>query len=721
MRIFFLSILSIFFLIVFSLIYLSIFGYETEKFNSLLESKISSNEPNARIDLSKIKIKVDLKKLGFFITTSKPKIKYYETNLNVKKIKANINFKSFLTGSTEIDKIYISFEETDIQEVKKIIKYFKPSNFKKFFLNEVQTGSISFNVDLYLKNNEISNYEVNGYVKDLFAVFKNIKINNSSFIYSIKENYGEIDNLRGLISGFQINSGFIKFDNSNSLSLNGEIKSNLNLTKKEIGNFFDKKILENFNTVKINGSLTNLFNLEFDKTLKLINYKIKASGVIKNSNLNFKDIIKINLLRNGIENLNFEKTEFKIDYNNDENKNIYLSGLYKLNNKQSQKFELKNVLSKLQKISINLDFNDEISIPILNFNSKNKIVNFNTDLEIGEKLINLKTFSLKENKSFIKINKMLIKNRKLKNFDKIIVKTFKDNKINNDFSVLLNDKLEIKGSKYDASNLTSFLDKRDNSKFLNDVNKEISVNINEISNNFSEKISNFSLIGSIKRGKFNKIISKGKFYEDKYIDISLREDEISKMKILEVYSDLPGPLLNNYNFFKGLSGGKLLFNSYYNSQKSNSNLIVENFKVKDAPNIVKLLSLADFGGMADAISGEGLSFEKLEMKIEKNNNILNLRELYAIGPSISVLMEGYVESKTDLVSLRGTMVPAKTLNKFLSKVPIVGDILIPKEIGEGLFGISFKMKGTPGNIKTTVNPIKSLTPRFIQKALKKTK
>ena len=53
-------------------------------------------------------------------------------------------------------------------------------------------------------------------------------------------------------------------------------------------------------------------------------------------------------------------------------------------------------------------------------------------------------------------------------------------------------------------------------------------------------------------------------------------------------------------------------------------------------------------------------------------------------------MDGYVETKTGLVSLRGTMVPAKTLNKFLSKLPIVGDILIPKEIGEGLFGISFK-------------------------------
>ena len=50
----------------------------------------------------------------------------------------------------------------------------------------------------------------------------------------------------------------------------------------------------------------------------------------------------------------------------------------------------------------------------------------------------------------------------------------------------------------------------------------------------------------------------------------------------------------------------------------------------------------------------------------------------------------------------------------------MGDIIIPKEIGEGLFGIGFKMKGMPGKIKTTVNPIKTLTPRFIQKTSKKT-
>ena len=74
-----------------------------------------------------------------------------------------------------------------------------------------------------------------------------------------------------------------------------------------------------------------------------------------------------------------------------------------------------------------------------------------------------------------------------------------------------------------------------------------------------------------------------------------------------------------------------------------------------------------------------------------------------------------------LTSLKGTLVPAKNLNKLLSKIPVIGKIIIPDEIGEGLFGVSFKMKGLPGEIKTSINPIKTLTPRFITKALEKSK
>ena len=115
-----------------------------------------------------------------------------------------------------------------------------------------------------------------------------------------------------------------------------------------------------------------------------------------------------------------------------------------------------------------------------------------------------------------------------------------------------------------------------------------------------------------------KLVSKGEFTDGKYLDISLKIDKSSK-KILEIYSDIPKPLLSNYKFFDGLSGGQLLLFSSYDNKKSDTNLIIENFKVVDAPDLVKLLSLADFGGMSDAVKGEGLSFDKLEMNMEKNN------------------------------------------------------------------------------------------------------
>ena len=134
-----------------------------------------------------------------------------------------------------------------------------------------------------------------------------------------------------------------------------------------------------------------------------------------------------------------------------------------------------------------------------------------------------------------------------------------------------------------------------------------------------------------------------------------------------------------------------------------------------------MLTLADLGGIADLLSGEGMSFDILEIDMSSDNKVDTVEEILALGPSLSVLMEGYMEKQSGLISLNGTLVPAKTLNKLLSKIPLVGGILVGDKIGDGVFGISFKMKGLPGKVKTTVNPVKTLTPRFITRALEKMK
>ena len=136
--------------------------------------------------------------------------------------------------------------------------------------------------------------------------------------------------------------------------------------------------------------------------------------------------------------------------------------------------------------------------------------------------------------------------------------------------------------------------------------------------------------------------------------------------------------------------------------------------------MTKILTLASLQGIADILSGEGVRFDEFEMNFQNKKDLMEIKEIYAIGPAISILMDGYVEGD-DLVSLRGTLVPATTINKFVGSIPILGDILVGKKTGEGVFGVSFKIKGPPKDLKTTVNPIKTLTPRFITRTLEKIK
>ena len=111
-----------------------------------------------------------------------------------------------------------------------------------------------------------------------------------------------------------------------------------------------------------------------------------------------------------------------------------------------------------------------------------------------------------------------------------------------------------------------------------------------------------------------------------------------------------------------------------------------------------------------------MTTEELRLNIEKALDEIR-PFLQSDGGDISLLS---IEDDK-LVSLRGTLVPATTLNKIIGSIPLLGDILVGKKVGEGVFGVSFKIKGPPKDLKTTVNPIKTLTPRFITRTLEKIK
>ena len=319
----------------------------------------------------------------------------------------------------------------------------------------------------------------------------------------------------------------------------------------------------------------------------------------------------------------------------------------------------------------------------------------------------------------ISIEGVKLKKNKFYSFEKISIKTFNNKKKNNDFIITSGKKISIKGSDFDAINFSKAFNQKQDNNIIKNINKEIEIDLDNITVPLSKKLKDFKLIGKIEKGEFTKISSKGSFGNGNFLDISMKNNLENKKKYLEIYSDVATPLLTEYSFFKGLTDGNLLFSSIIDNSVTVSKLKIEKFKVINAPAMVKLLSLADLGGLADLAEGEGLSFDVLEINMIKTKDLLKFNEILAHGPSVSVLMEGY--QNPNITSLKGTLIPAKNLNKLISKIPVIGNIVIPKEVGEGLFGISFRMKGPPGKIKTTINPIKTITPRFIQKILNQNK
>ena len=365
---------------------------------------------------------------------------------------------------------------------------------------------------------------------------------------------------------------------------------------------------------------------------------------------------------------------------------------------------------------------ENIFLKLINFktNSKN-VSNIKSEFSIIDNNIIFKNINFIEGKNSISINDLkLNKKNEIEKISDIRVTTFNNNEENNNFKITIKKNISILGKKFDTTYLLSQLTNNSNANPLKNFSKDIEIKLNNLITKSKVPLNDFHLLGRLNKGKFEKISAKSEFSKTEYLDISLKKDENNK-RILEIYSDLPQALLADYKFFEGVKGGKLLYNSVYDEIGSVSKITIENFKVLKAPAFATLLTLADLGGVADALSGQGISFDFLEINLSDNNKVTTIEEILALGSSVSVHMDGYIEKKSGLTSLSGTLVPAKMLNSLISKIPVVGKILVGSKAGEGVFGVSFKMKGLPGKVKTTVNPIKTLTPRFISRAIEKMK
>ena len=720
------SFLIVVFIFTLIIIFLSTIGIETSKFNNLIIKEIQEKNPRAEIELEKIKIKLDIKKIQLFLSTNNPKIRYQDIKIPITEIKIYSKINKIFNSKIEVSKLIFAIKNFKTEDLQKIAIRIKPSNFKTYLLNNLEGGEIkkaSFDLNMD-ENFKIINYQVNGTIKKVKTKIKNnFIIQDVSFNFKTNKNLTLINSINASYEGVLISNGTINLQHKKNIEIQGELQSNFNLKEGQLNKFYTNVKFLKENKIKTQGSLLHEFSFKINKNFKIIDYDYVSSGDIFQSQITLKNNLKANFFEKPIKIIFIEKSNLKINYNSKNKNMLLLDGLYTTDGSNYKKFKIKhNLIRKNQNYFIDVDLSNNVFLNMINFQGDSrKKSNIKSEFIIKDNNLTFKSINFTEGKNSIFVKGLQLNNKnEIKNLSSIKVLTFNKNKNNNNFIINFEKKINITGEKYDSTNLLKILSEKNSSNPLKNLNKEIEIQLKELITKSKIPLSNFSLRGLIKKGKFSRLSAKSEVSEEKYLDISLKKDPNNK-KILEVYSDYPQVLLANYKFFEGIKDGKLLYNSVTDDKSSASKITIEDFKVTKAPAFATLLTLADLRGFADLLSGQGMSFDFLEMNLRDDVNVTTIDEILALGTSVSLHMNGYIEKKTGLVSLSGTLVPAKTLNNLVSKIPVVGKILVGKKIGDGVFGVSFKMKGLPGQIKTTVNPIKTLTPRFITRALEKSK
>ena len=721
-----LIILSVLVLVIF---YLSIFGIKTDKFNNQINNNILKINKRVNLSLGDVSYLLNPYNFTVNIKTINPQILLEGRNLDIEDIQTNVALKSLINGQFSIDDLKITTKEIKIKDIVALLRVFQNST-KLFVLNTIiRDGFVTADINLKFdkKGNIKKDYKIIGSIKKVkLNILNKVKLQNFNFDFIIDKNIYSLKRIDMVINNVKITSPSIEIEKKKNLFfVNGQFfndKKNFNI--EELKPVFDN-VFNSMNIQKIEFSSKNNFSFNINETLKFDDFKIESTIdlnqlIIKQKNLKLKSYIpsfgeEVKFLEHKVI-INYYKNKFDIRGNGSillgdnldslsyqiikDNSNLSFDAEIKLKNNSllidSLDYEKKKNQTALVSVRGNLKKNNHLRFDFVNLKEKNNKISIKgLDLSESFKIIDIENLDINYENNKKVLNKLNLKKDK-SNF-------------------------VIEGESFDASSLiNNIMDSDDESSTIfQSLNSKINIRIKKTYIDEVNYINSVNGYINFNNNKINDLILESTFSNKKKINLSIKTNNNSET-ITKLFSAYPKPLIKRYDFIKGFEEGYLDFYSSKKGGVSNSVLIIDNFKVKEVPIFAKLLSLASLKGIADLLTGEGIRFTDFEMNFSNQKGLTTIEEMYAIGPAVSILMDGYIESKK-LVSLRGTLVPATTINRTISSIPILGKILVGRKIGEGVFGVSFKIKGPPKNLKTTVNPIKTLTPRFITRTLEKIK
>lgn len=726
-------------------------GFETTSLNKIIKDQVEKKIPNSQINFKNTTIFLEVKTFGVTVKLNSPEFLYKKNKIDIKSIKANIDLWSALKRENKINIIYLELDKTKISTINLLVKDFDTKSYA-VILNKFLDGTLEGFVNIDFKNIENSRFE--GVVKNstiqLYENFPFATINNAELKY--KNNILEIQLNTGKLADLDLKQSKITVagNNLDELSINTIIFINGKidyLTKlKEFKNISANMIPSGINNLKGDLDINIFLDILIDKDLNI--KKIKSDSKINTSNGSFDYSFAPIEDKNKIIISNVNTNSNLIDKDLSTSGDFLLNGKlvkFSFNKKIDSKLYQSNFSGSIDTVDFNTFFKNEVINGQIDFNisSNNKqgrnIINAKLNLDnalvkfddinykkepksnasldftLDKKSENINIFSqlsyvAKDSKINL-VNLILNKNNQIENFKSINIEIEK-----NSVSINKNkDSISIVGDSLDLTKfIQSLTDFSDGSNTLSsNFTSKITAKIKKVYIG-KDVINELVFSANLKNGKYESLNGFGSFSNTETASITINKNKKNNI-VTTLISDRSVPFLSGLNFAKGFDNGKLNYISEEDGavDKTNTKITLSNYYVKEMPILANLLSLTSFTGIIDTLTGKGVFFNKSYLEYEIKNKTLTIIDAYGTGDSLGYTLEGKI-NPDGFVSLEGNLVPAYLVNDIIRQVPVVGKVITGKQ-GDGIFGASFKIKGQPDSLETTVNPIRTLTPRFIQR------
>lgn len=290
-------------------------------------------------------------------------------------------------------------------------------------------------------------------------------------------------------------------------------------------------------------------------------------------------------------------------------------------------------------------------------------------------------------------------------------------------------KIEVSGMSYDLTPLFDKADEKNSSnkgqKYLHPQNEDdglenvnnmdIFITVNSLWTNASTPIKNFAGNAKLRNGiGIDEVNIVGNYGIDKSIKLDLSYSPLdNKEHLLSINSNNAGSTLKVLRLYDNMVGGTLKIEARRQADKKFiGHALVRDFSIQDAPVVAKLLSVASFTGMLDLLKGDGLTFTHFNAPFEYHYKQLKLNHAKAEGNVVGITVNGTYNRATDDLGFYGVIAPAYSLNRFLGKIPVVGNLLASKD--GTIFAADYKIDGSVDEPEVDINSLSILSPNSMK-------